>query len=148
VSWLSFTNRPDDDINGAVSWIKPATPKARYYSAGFSEQLEALGSKYHRPPGTNAILDLPSGQVIFSGGNLDSDFTNAVSIGRSSRVTNLGGDRMNLSFATATGRFKGSIATAEHGKPMPFSGVVFQKMNSGSGFLLGTNESSRVMITP
>jgi hypothetical protein len=108
----------------------------------------AVGSQYHHPPGTNSVLDLPTGQISFTGGNLASDFTNPISIGRSSRVTNLGNNRLNLSFSTANGRFSGSVTDPNGGKPKPFSGVVFQKLNSGFGFLLGTNETSRVVIGP
>jgi hypothetical protein len=146
--WLQFANRPDDDINGTLTWVKPASSRSRNYPAGFSEQLQALGSKFHRPPGTNAVLDLPNATVGFLGGGLTSEFTNNVNIGRSSRVTNQSGNRLSLTFATSTGRFSGSVTDPAGGKPMPFSGVVFQKINSGFGFLMGKTESSEVIIGP
>jgi hypothetical protein len=148
LGWLAFTNRADDDLNGMLNWIKPANSRARYYPAGFTEQIMAIGSVYSRPPGTNHILDLDTATISFSGGNLAADFTNNVSIGRSSRVTNLSANRLNLSFSPSTGRFGGGVTDPAGGKPLPFSGAVFQRLNSGYGFLPGTDQSSRVVIGP
>jgi hypothetical protein len=148
VSWLTFVTRPDDDLNGIVNWIKPADSRSRFYAPGFTEQILAVGSAYHRPPGTSSVIDLASGTVAFSGGNLAGPFTNKITIGKSSRVTNQSPNRLNLSFAPATGRFAGNVTAPGGGKPMPFKGVAFQRLNSGFGFMLGTNQTSRVIVGP
>ena len=148
IGWLAFTNRADDDISGTVDWIKPADARARTYSAGFSEQIPAIGSAYHKPPGTNHVLDLNNAFVAFLGGNLSSAFTNNVTMSKSGRLTNQSANRLILSFSPANGKFSGSVTDPAGGKPMPFSGVAFQRRNSAFGFLLSNGQSSEVVITP
>jgi len=149
VSWLTFTTRADDDLNGTVNWIKPANaPHSRLYTGGFTNQIPAIGSVYHRPPGTNHVLDLSNASVTFYGGNLASDFTNSITTAKSGRIVNQGSNRMMLNFSAATGKFTGTVAPASGGKAMPFSGVAFQRMNFGFGFLPGNDQSSGVLITP
>jgi hypothetical protein len=149
LSWVAFTNQPNDDFHGLLSWIKPANPAARYYPAGFTNLCQALGSAYRRPAtSTNHVLNLTNASVVFSGGNLVADFTNSVALGLNSQITNLSSNRLTLSFSLFTGAFKGSATDPATGKALPFSGAVFQKQNAGYGFLLGTNQAGRVSLTP
>ena len=149
VSWLAFTNQANDDLNGSLSWIKPASVKSGYYPAGFTHECNAFGSVYIPPANaTQHILNLTAASVTFCGGNLAPDFTNSVALGLSSRVTNLSSNKFTLSFSSSTGTFRGKATDPSTGKWLSFSGAVFQKLNAGYGFLLGTNQSSRVILTP
>ncbi len=149
LSWLVFTNQPNDDFHGLLSWIKPGNAAARVYPGGFAYQCLAIGSAYRRPAtSTGQILNLTNAYVVFSGGNLAADFTNSVVLGLNNQVTNLSSNKFTLSFSLATGIFKGSATDPATSKALPFSGAVFQKHNAGYGFLLGTNQSSRVSLTP
>jgi hypothetical protein len=149
LSWLAFTNQPNDDFHGLLSWIKPANPAARCYPDGFTNLCQALGSAYRRPAtSTNHVLNLTNAYLVFSGGNLVADFTNSVALGLNSQITNLSSNQLTLSFSLFTGTFKGSATDPATGKALPFSGAVFQKQNAAYGFLLGTNQSSRVSLTP
>jgi hypothetical protein len=69
-------------------------------------------------------------------------------LGLSSKVTNLSSNRLSLTFSLAAGTFLGSVNDPTTGRALAFSGVVFQKDNAGYGFLLGTNQSSHVLIVP
>jgi hypothetical protein len=149
VSWLTFTNRPDDDLNGIVNWIKPANaPRSRLYPGGFTNQILAIGSIYHRPPGTNHAIDLSNDSVVFSGGNLAADFTNTITTAKSGRISNQSSNRMTINFSAATGKLTGSVVPPSGGKAIPFSGMAFQRMNSGFGFMPGTDQSSSVTVSP
>ena len=44
MSWLAFTNQPNDDVSGLVSWIKPSNLKARYFPGGYTNECQAIGS--------------------------------------------------------------------------------------------------------
>jgi hypothetical protein len=149
LSWLAFTNQPGNDFNGLLSWIKPANPAATYYPAGFTNQCLAIGSAYLKPAtsGSN-VLNLTNAGVVFSGGNLAADFTNSVVFGPSSQITNLSSNPLTLTFSLSAGTFKGSVTDPATGNSLPFSGAVFQKQSAAYGFLLGTNLSSQVLITP
>jgi List-Bact-rpt repeat protein/fibronectin type III domain protein len=149
MSWLAFTNRPSDDLSGAVSWIKPAQSLARYYPRGFTNECNVIGSLYLAPVGpTNNVLNLTNASVTFSGGDLMSGFTNFVTIGLNSQVLKLSGDRLTMSFSRSQGTFLGNTTDPSSGKSLSFKGAVLQKLNVGYGFLMGTNRSSRVVIGP
>ncbi|MBI3853350.1 MAG: tandem-95 repeat protein [Verrucomicrobia bacterium] len=148
VSWLTFTNQPNSDLSGAFSWIKPAGI-APYYPNGFSHECQAVGSLFVAPVGiTQHILNLTDASVLFSGGNLAADFTNLVTLEQNSRVSNRSSNPLTMSFSLTTGTFKGTAVDPASGASLKFSGVVLQKVNAGCGFLLGTSQSSRVVLAP
>jgi List-Bact-rpt repeat protein/fibronectin type III domain protein len=147
LAWLTFTNQASSDISGQLSWIKSANVKARYYSNGFDYVSSAAGSAFHAP-GTNDILTAGAASVDFSGGNLAADFSNLITIGPRNKVTNMGNNKLSLGFGLANGIYHGLVTDPTTGKTMPYSGAVFQKMNVGYGFLLGTSLSSRVDLSP
>ncbi len=148
VSWLAFTNRVADDFNGLLSWIKPADTNAHHYAHGFTNECNAIGSVYMPPAtSTNLVFAFTNAQVEFVGGDLSSNFTNWIAIGLGERVSNLSSNRLALTFSTASGTFSGSATDPSSGKSRSFNGAVFQKMELGCGFLLGTNRSSRVVIS-
>jgi hypothetical protein len=147
VSWLAFTNRVADDLNGLLSWIKPADTNAHHFAHGFTNECNAIGSIYTPPAtSTNLVLAFTNAHVEFVGGDLSSNFTNSIAIGLGERVSNLSSNRLALRFSTASGTFSGSATDPSSGKSRSFNGAVLQKMGLGCGFLLGTNRSSRVVI--
>jgi hypothetical protein len=147
MSWVSFTNDVDKDISGLFAWIKPAISNAAFYPAGFTYDFEGAGSAYQAP--TNAlvrVLSLTNAAILFSGGNLAADFTNAIMIGNSSKVTNLGTNKLSLTFSLTAGTFAGSVIDPNSRITRSFGGAVFQKQNIAFGLLRGTNETSQVVI--
>jgi hypothetical protein len=151
ISWLTFTNRPNDDINGTLSWIKPGgllSKYAAFYANGFTNECELGGSRFIKPLATNLLINLPTGTVSFEGGNLASDFSNEILLGPKSLVANLGNNLMSLKFSTSKGTFSGSVVDPSNGRLAKFQGAVLQKLDAGFGFLLATNQSSRVVISP
>jgi hypothetical protein len=149
MSWLAFTNLPGSDINGWLSWSKPAISNAQYYPAGFTQECEAIGSTYVQPARQYALaLPLTNAHLAFSGGNVPADFTNSVAVGLSGKLINQSSNALTLTVSTSIGTFKGRITDPSTGKSLPFGGAVFQKQNAGYGSVLGTNQSSRVRVTP
>jgi hypothetical protein len=147
LSWLTVSNRPTDDVTGLLSWIKPAQIKAKQYPSGFTNETMAVGSSYFRPvPATNPAIRLTDPSVSFAGGNLANPFADTIILGASSKVTNLGSNKLSLSIVATSGLFKGSVTDPSTGKSFTFSGALLQKQNAGAGFLLGTNRSSRVVL--
>lgn len=143
--WVTLTNGTANAIRGTLGWIKPALPKTRLYPGGFIAEAATLGSPYVRPAtSTNRVLNLTQTEVIFSGGNLPTAFTNAVTLSERNKVGNLGSNKLSLSISTFTGRFRGSVINPATTKSTSFQGVVLQNQNRGAGFLAGTNRSARV----
>ena len=148
LSWLAFADRVNDDINGTLNWIKLPSGASKYYRGGFDFDSDAIGSTYTIPGvGTN-ILNLTTAQLTFDGGNLGSGFVNSVSFGTNSHLTNLSSNGLSVAFSPGKGTFLGKVVKPTGGKPVSFSGVVLQKANAGYGFLLGTNQSSQVLLAP
>ncbi len=147
-SWIAFTNQVTNDLNGSLSWIKPAGASARHYPNGFTnESATVIGSIYTPPAGSN-ILNLSSASLQFSGGNLLPGFTNSVAIGPRSLVHNVSPDNhLSMRFSVSKGTFTGSVKDAA-GHSSPFSGAVLEKLKAGYGFLLGTDQSSAVELAP
>ncbi len=146
VSWIQFTNQPDSDLNGQLLWIKPGGLITGSYPAGFTNEVEAAGSLYTRPPVGARALALTQGSLLFSGGGLSGLFTNGFSLDMFNRATSAPGEKLSLSLATASGLFKGTALSPDTGKSLPFQGAVFQKANYGAGFFWNTNQSGQVLL--
>jgi len=145
LSWLAFATQTNSDFSGTLSWIKQSGAKSKYYVGGFSCECDAYGSAYVR---ANPVLNLPTANLMFSGGWLASPITNAITIGPNSKV-GTPGKQLKLSFSASTGTFKGSFLDPNSGKPLQFSGAAFQKLNTGYGMLLGTgDQTGAVELTP
>jgi hypothetical protein len=144
---LTFTNQINIDLNGLMNWIKPAMPNTPYYSAGFTNQSQMIGSTYSIPsPITQPVLELPDAYLAFTGGDLALGFTNTISIGRGSRVANQSPNGLNMTFSISTGTFRGTVMDPVSNRTMPFSGIVFQKDAVGYGLLFGTDQTSSVRL--
>jgi uncharacterized repeat protein (TIGR02543 family) len=145
MSWMRFADRPTDDLNGLLSWIKPSLPATKFYPGGFTNETFALGSLY-TPPATrtNRVLNISNGLVEFSGANLASAFTEEVLLASTNKVFDLGSARLTMNFAFSSGQFRGSVVNPENGKLITFKGAVLQKANVGFGMHSGTNRTGRV----
>ena len=149
LGWLDFTNRPTDDFNGAVSWIKPANPSALCYPGGFTNQCTALGSAYSRALGfPGQAPSLTPTTLNFAGGSLVADFTSQVTVNAAGRVNNRSQNPVWMTWYPATGGFFGFVRDPVTGYWYPFSGAVFQKTQTGYGLLLNDGQSSRVVLSP
>lgn len=147
ISWLTFANQMNADLNGLMQWIKPAMPNTRYYASGFTNKSRMLGSTYRMPsPVTEPLLDLANTFIAFTGGDLGSGFTNAISVSFSTRVTNHSRNRLGITFSIPTGTFRGSVVDPVTGRAMPFNGVAFQKRALGYGLLFGSDQTSSVLL--
>ncbi len=177
MSWITFTNDTTDDLTGLVTWIKPdlsgnpsAAPTVKaspavafapvttapkttpttpaFYAAGFTYDFQAAGSKFIAPANqTVHVLSVTNASAIFSGGNLAADFTNSITLGSQSKVTNQSTNKLTMTFSLTTGTFTGTVIDPSSGLSRTFGGAVFQKQNVAYGFLRGTNQTSQVYIT-
>jgi hypothetical protein len=151
LSWMTFANRANDDINGALSWIKQPNASPKIYRGGFLYECEAIGSLFTAPAVGSNILPMTSGQMTFDGGNLGAGFVNSIGFGTNSHLINYSSNSLTATFSTAKGTILGKVKapnSSAKAKPTTFNGVVLQKANAAYGFLLGTNQCSEVVLTP
>lgn len=147
ISWMTFADRPTDDLTGLLSWIKTAQPKSKLYRSGFTNETLAVGSSFVRPEDPNGtLLELTDTTIAFSAGNLTAPFRNDISWGPKNKITNLSANKLSLKLNAAQGLFTGTVTDPNTGKASKFSGALLQKQNRGSGFMPGTNSTSLVVI--
>jgi hypothetical protein len=123
MSWVSFQNRTDDDLHGAINWVKQADVLAKFYSSGFAMAGNTVGAKF--TPSSALALNAQAAQ-------LQSDGNGAIT---------------SLKNSPKNGTFKGSMMNKSTGKPMSFQGALLMKTDTGYGFILGTGETTPVMLT-
>jgi len=144
LGWLEFDNASDSDLSGQVVWSKRADASTTIYPAGFTDGLEAIGSRYVAPISGQRILSVGDGQLTLSGGSLANAEQVNFNLADKNLVT--GGAALKLTFSTKQGTFKGTATPASG--PVSFQGVVLQKANLGAGYFLNANQSGRVLIRP
>lgn len=145
LGWVVFTNQSQSDLGGLVSWIKGQQPSDSFYPMGFDFNLDVTGSRYVAPaPGIRA-LNVVSGVLALTDGNLSQALTNQITIGGDNHVSS-SNPALNMSIKSTSGTFKGRVMSPETGKTIRFGGVLLQKQNMGGGFFTGTNLSGSVYL--
>jgi hypothetical protein len=149
LGWVNFQEGLNEGMQGALAWIKSTGVKGVSYSAGFTNDCSLLGSLYTQPVGpTNFLLQFANATLSFTGGNLPADFANTIALDSNGHVSNLSENPLTMSISLPTGTFKGSATDPSSGKKYSFSGSILQNQNIGTGFMLVTDQASRVLLTP
>jgi hypothetical protein len=145
--WLTFSGgTPPANIGGPVTWIKDPIPTGKFYPGGFTLTPSAAGELYAPPVSGSPILPFASGTVSFSGGNLDTDFSNDITLGANNKVMNTSPNKLSMSFVPSTGLFNGSVTPPSGGRAFPYHGIVLGISGIGYGYFLGTSESGSVTV--
>ena len=142
--WLTFTNEPDRDIDGLLNWFKPAQPASPLYKAGFTNEIEAVGSAYSFNSGER-VPDLTNGYVLLENGGLAQSISDQFTLGPNNVVA--GSNKLRLTITTSTGLFQGTLTNAE-GKTISITGAVLQKQNDGFGQFLNGDQTGNVYLAP
>jgi hypothetical protein len=146
LGWLMITNVGSESITGAVSWTKPAT-LSTYYPAGFTNEIEAMGSTYTQPETGERVLAMTNTVMIVSGGNLSATLTNAAYLAENNGVY-IDTTRM-LKLANVTnGLMSGSFVHPDLHSSKTLEGVVLQQQNQARGYFLGTDQSGAFLLLP
>ncbi|SPE51083.1 putative Lysyl endopeptidase [Verrucomicrobia bacterium] len=144
LSGITFSDATD--FTGALSWIKPAITRTKYYPNGFTAATTITGAGYTRPQRGTPVLNLSSGTVSLSGNDPSVSIQDSIAIDSNNRVTFQSDKRSSLTFSTGNGMFSGHVLNPGTSTMIPFSGVVLQNQNTGMGFFLGTDQSGEVVI--
>src|ERR1044071_1065309 len=144
--WIVFANTTADDLNGQLTWLRPTVSTAKVYPQGFSYLTSFSGSQYVRPLAGQRALNLPDALVAFNGGDFNYSFADEINIASNNRVTNLGNNKLSLSFSPSSGLFHGAVLPPDGGRITSYSGVVFQKQNIGNGYFIKGTHAGYVSI--
>lgn len=141
VGWIQFGQQT---LGGDVIWIKPRGTPAPYAN-GFTNAVEAVGSRYVKPSGRSPALQMSAGTLSLQGGGLRAAIAEPVSVSSGGQFI---GTQLKLRVAAATGAFQGSLLDPDTGAPLLFQGVLIQGGNYGAGFFLNHNLSGQVQLAP
>ncbi len=148
LSWITFAMTSTNDLAGDATWIKDSTVGGTYYSGGFTNDLTITGSYYEEPPLGIPILNLTTGSVIISGGNMSAATTNTFTLNFDSSVTinPSPANGLTFTFDLANGTFSGQFIDTGNSVTNSFNGVVLQTGDEAVGYFLGSSESGSVII--
>lgn len=145
LGWLTFSNSPQQDLSGWVSWIKQPVAGAKFYPAGFDLESDSVtGSLYNSK--TNPVTGFTNAVILFQGGNISGVLSNKVSVTFNNKVSNLGGNdsKLTLNLNVASGVFTGALTPSNSVNALKFGGVILQKQGVGAGNISGTNQTGKV----
>jgi hypothetical protein len=128
-----------NDVDGLVSWIKPATDKAGIFKTGFSVALTSSGSIFTVPRRGESFTSAVEASVTVQNGNLSSAFSNTLKIDSRGQIAVDSPvlHRLSLSVSRSTGLMTGSFQMAESPMKQSFVGAFLQKQARGAGFFIG-----------
>jgi hypothetical protein len=147
LGWIQFTT--NNIASGDVVWVKPSGVSSQY-PGGFTNLVTSFGSPYQKPAAGTRVLDWSDGlgQFSISGGGLNQAWTNQIRLELNNRVTSLSGPKLTLSITPTSGLFRGTFVDPDSHKSEPFQGVLFQDINIGVGYFLGSGQSGEIRLEP
>jgi len=145
MSWSCCSAQGKGSVAGAMTWLKQPNSKSNFYPGGFTNHTEIVGSRYQAASG-NSPLTFTSGDLVLAGGNLGQLVVNHVSLDSKGGVKNESDTKLTLTINASQGTFRGKVTPPGATKPVSFGGVILQSSDSGSGYFLGTSQSSFVQL--
>jgi hypothetical protein len=142
LGWLSFTNY--GNIGGQIAWFKLPQKTAKFYSSGFTNATEVIGSSYKYTQGF-PILGYAYASLSLINGDLSGRINDQIGIWPGVLSFNQNGSK--LIFNSISGLFSGTVANPETGKPITVNGVVLQYQDFAGGLFLGTNQTGSVVLS-
>jgi hypothetical protein len=146
LGWINFSNQPASTLGGALSWIRPAGPSPKVYTAGFTNATSAIGSRYS-VAGGNPALTLDDGEAVLSDFPVSTNLTGAVSISDNNALqVAAGAEDLTLTLTASTGLITGTFHFPVTGKVTPVRGVVLQQQAQAQGYWLDSSQSGPFLI--
>lgn len=130
------------------AWFKPARPKDKVYSAGFTVACVGEASSYLPPKKNEFVLPAPTFEVIASASDIAS-----ITAGFTESKTHAGvfpppnAAKFALRYVPGTGLFSGTFVHPVTRKPLSFFGAVLQGADRGAGYFLATPTTASGLIT-
>ena len=144
LGWQALPDVFEEGPGGTLTWIKPASPTAKLYPAGFTNDLVTVSSSYAAPAKGEHPLGITNADLKLIGPLLQP-ITNHITLGPGNKVSST--DGVTLTFSLASGTFRGSTLDFNHFR-IPFSGVLLTNLDIGDGYFLDSNQSGQVLLLP
>jgi Trypsin-like peptidase domain len=138
------TNITSGNINGALSWIKPAMSNAKAYPGGFVLDTTVTGSTFTK---STPVLSLSGATLTLATADSSINISDTITLNPNNRITNLSSNRVSMSFSGATGTFTGSVQNPGS-STLVINGVVLQDQGTAVGYFLYQGQSGQVTVGP
>jgi hypothetical protein len=149
IGWVTLADLTGSDLSGTLLWTRPRSSFGGSYPAGFTNQVEAIGSRYAASRNLGQTLNFTNGVAVFSGAGLDEPVTDTFQITPGGRVINTSSNRFSLAFTTSLGLFRGDFAEPGSNRSLFFQGAYLQKQSQGYGYFFNNNgQSGLVSLGP
>jgi hypothetical protein len=148
LGWISLES---GSPAGNLTWIKKASRSSTLYSNGFTNLAFAQGSPWTNPLPNTAAIDLPSGQLALSGGNLLSNLTFSISVTNNNalvQLTNTPTNSLTGSINPKTGLLKITFGNGVGPATTAGTGAVLQNATNAGGFFLGKTNAGSIFLQP
>ena len=136
---------------GNLTWIKEASRSSTLYTNGFTNLVLLQGSPWIKPSPHTAAIDLPLGQLDFSGGGLVSALSFNVAVSNNNALVKLTGSPTNSltgSINTNTGLLTITFGNGAGKATTAGIGAVLQNANSAGGYFLGKTNAGSIFLQP
>ncbi len=147
LGWLDLEN---GSLTGNLTWVKPASASSSRYATGFTNSVIVQGSPWTNPPPNTAAIDLPSGQLAISGGNLPN-MTFNIAVNNDNALVKLSGGSTNSLTGSINPKTGLLTLTFGHGSgKSTTTGVaaVLQNVTSAAGYFLGNTNAGSILLSP
>ncbi len=136
---------------GQLTWIKPASRSTALYTNGFTNLVAVQGSPWTNPSPHAAAIDIPSGTLEISGGNLLAPLTFIVAVSNNNALAKLPGSPTNSLTGTInprTGLLTITFGNGAGKATTAGTGAVLQNVTKAAGFFLGKTNAGSILLQP
>jgi len=136
---------------GSLTWIIEASRCSARYTNGFTNLLLLQGSLWTNPFPHTPAIDLPSGQLGISGGNLLSNLTFNVAVTNNDTLVKLGKTPANSltgSINAKTGLLTITFGNGAGKATTTGTGAALQNATNAGGFFLGKTNAGIFLLQP
>ncbi|HVV02199.1 MAG TPA: hypothetical protein VHH88_12600 [Verrucomicrobiae bacterium] len=136
--WMQFTNAPDTDLTGLISWNKTRSLHDKYYPGGFQFSAPVIGSRYVAPSRGGVVVDISSPRLALTGDAIPGDVSEGITLTPPNRFTGVG---TTVTVSLGNGLLKGVALPGGPNPRINFTGAILQKQSIGTGYFLNDGES-------
>ena len=144
--WLDFTGGVSDPLsaNSILTWFN-LSGATTLYPGGFTNQAVPAASLYT----SNLVNLLPftSGSIVLSGGNLQENLTNNVTIRNNVITATSPTNRLSVAVDSSSGIILGSFVDPNSNLTNDFYAVILQNTNICPGYFLGASQGGSFILT-
>ena len=145
-SWMQFGTNAE--LAGQLLWLKSVGASVKSYPGGFTNSVEAAGSRYNQTKSGTYPPTAGNAQLILQGGGLNQPLTNAVIMTLDGKVSASASSKLKLNLNRSTGLFQGTALHPQTQKTLSFQGVLLPTSDFGAGFFLNNNLSGEIYLSP